>query len=125
MDDIQECIRVIPETGHFIRVDFPSFVEADLNKKGDGMKTYVVELYYYKQRHTSDLEVTVDATNEAEARSKALNYAYSQDVCKFNDGVDVFQVILDRSGYKCWKYYPDPYQGRPPSKLMGEWKEVI
>ena len=125
MDDIQECIRVIPETGQFIRVDFPSFVEADLNKKGDGMKTYVVELSYYKQRHTSDLEVTVDATNEAEARSKALNYAYSQDVCKFNDGVDVFQVILDRSGYKCWKYYPDPYQGRPPSKLMGEWKEVI
>ena len=125
MDDIQECIRVIPETGHFIRVDFPSFVDADLNKKGDGMKTYVVELSYYKQRHTSDLEVTVDATNEAEARSKALNYAERQAAYKYNDWIDVFQVFQDRSGYKCWKHYPDPYQGHPPQIITGEWKEVI
>jgi len=86
MDDIQECIRVIPETGHFIRVDFPSFVEANLNKKGDGMKTteYVVELKYFMEVPNTlyclyDCEIgketiTVQAVSEAQARSTAINH---------------------------------------------------
>lgn len=88
MDDIQECIRVIPETGHFIRVDFPSFVEADLNKKGDGMETteYVVELKYFMEipieyidcNNLDDYEIgqetiTVQAVSEAQARITAIN----------------------------------------------------
>ena len=87
MDDIQECIRVIPETGHFIRVDFPSFIEADLNKKGDGMKTteYVVEIKCY-QKVQDDMvstfgtivkrkkKIAVHEVSEAQARSKAINH---------------------------------------------------
>ena len=103
MDDIQECIRVIPETGHFIMVDFPSFIEADLNKKGDGMDVekrrlvkefmksmeYVVEIKCYQEVQDDEVEkdyvdaegymirkktITVQAVSEAQARSKAINH---------------------------------------------------
>lgn len=106
MDDIQECIRVIPETGHFIRVDFPSFVEADLNKKGDRMKTteYVVELKYFMEipieyidcNNLDDYEIgketiTVQAVSEAQARSTAINHGIRKGNPEGN-GVEVVSI---------------------------------